>query len=294
MLLVAHRTERLVSVHRCPEDDTQHSAYPVVQTFFTELTGKDTLLIRTCKIIYVIYTFSCRHLLSYLGTELDIKTSEHSLPGVMCSSPVRHHKSVKSPLAFQDIVDQIAVVAAVSASEKVIAGHDAPCASFLHSHFKGRKIDLAESSLADLDVGLVAVTFLIVEGIMLHTGSDTVVLQTVDIRDSHLSSQERILSHIFEITSSERTSVHIDSRAEDHILLPEKSLLSESVSILLRNIPVPGRCQAGKSRECDAGVIIPTRISPVVPWHLRTHAVRAVTGPKLRDAQSLHSRERKS
>ena len=173
MLLSAHRTERLVCVHRSAECQSEHPADLLVKALLAELSGKDSLLVGLCKIICIIYAFTCRHLLADPCSELHVKSSEHSLLGVMAACPVGHHHTVKPPLPFQDVVDQIAVMAAVRASEKVVARHHAPCATFLYSHFEGRKIDLPQSTLAHLDVSLVAMPLLVVAGIVLHACAHT-------------------------------------------------------------------------------------------------------------------------
>ena len=173
MFLSAHRAERLVHVHRSAESQSEHPADLLVKTFLAELSCKNSLLIGLCKIICIIYAFTGRHLLAYPCSELHVKTSENGLLGVMAAGPVGHHHSVKAPLPFQDVIDQIAVMAAVSASEKVVARHHAPGATFLYSHFEGRKIDLPQRTLADLDVGLVTMPLLVVAGIVLHACAHT-------------------------------------------------------------------------------------------------------------------------
>ena len=173
MLLSAHRTERLVHVHCCPECQAQDTTHPVIQTFLIILSGKNTLLIWLSKIICIVYALAGRHLLADPCTELHIKTSPDSLIGVMAAGPVGHDHSVKAPLPLQDVIDQISVMTAVRASEKVVARHHAPRTTFLYGHLEGRKIYLPQRSLTDLDISLVAMPLLIVAGIMLHTRTHT-------------------------------------------------------------------------------------------------------------------------
>ena len=134
-------------------------------------------------------------------------------------------------------------------------------------------------------------TFLIVACIMLHTGSDSIALQSLDIWNSKFSGKVRVFTHILEISSAQRTPVHIHSRAKYNILFTETRLFSQSLSILTGNLPVPSSCKACQGRESHTRVVVPARIAPVVPWNFRTYAMRSVTGPQFRNSQLLHSRK---
>ena len=106
------------------------------------------------------------------------------------------------------------------------------------------------------------------------------------------SCKIRVLTHILEVTAAERAPVHVNARSENHILLPEARLFTDCRTILTGNIPVPCGCKTGQSRESHAGVIVPARISPVVPWNFRTDSVRAVACPQLRNTKLLHAGKR--
>ena len=53
---------------------------------------------------------------------------------------------------------------------------------------------------------------------------------------------------------------------------------------------IPCGSQTGQRRECDTGVIGLTSLHPLIPQHIRTHAVRTVVGPEVRESQSFHTR----
>ena len=130
---------------------------------------------------------------------------------------------------------------------------------------------------------------LVVKCIMLHANSHAILLNFLNIRHYHHTGEARVLTHIFEVASVQRSPVDIDSRSEQHILLAVAGLLSYGFAVEGGHFLAPGSGKAGKCRESDAGVIGPACLPPLVPKHFRTYAVRTVRTPEVRNSKTRHT-----
>ena len=124
---------------------------------------------------------------------------------------------------------------------------------------------------------------------MLHAGGDTVFLDTLDVRDNHLTCKIWILTHVLEVTSVERSTADIDARTEKDILLAVACLLTYAAAVKERHLLVPCSCKVYKGRECSTGVICPACLIPLIPKDFRTDAVRTVCVPYFRNAETRNT-----
>ena len=120
------------------------------------------------------------------------------------------------------------------------------------------------------------VAFLVVQSEMLEADSHAVLLNFLNIRNTHLTGKERILTHVFEVTSVVRSPVDIYARSQEDILFAVAGFLSDALSVKGRSFLVPSCCETGQCREGCAGVVCPSGLVPLVPFHFRTDAVRTV------------------
>ena len=86
----------------------------------------------------------------------------------MRATPVGHDQAGKTPLPFQDVVEQIVILAAILAAEFIVGAHDRPYATLLHSGSERRQVDLPQGALVHLDVDRTAPGFLVVGREMFH------------------------------------------------------------------------------------------------------------------------------
>ena len=135
---------------------------------------------------------------------------------------------------------------------EVVGTHDRPCATLLNCCLERRKVDFIESSVIDDSIVLMTLRLLVIERIMLHAYSDTILLNLLNIRHYHLRSKERILAHVLEVTTIKRSTVYVHARAEKHVLIAVARLLTDNLSVKSRHFLIPCSCKAGKGRESDA------------------------------------------
>ena len=180
-------------------------------------------------------------------------------------------------------------MADVLAAVAVVARHNRPGTALLHRLLEGRQIDLIQRPVVEVDIHRVTVRLLVVEAEMLDTGRNAVGLDTLDIRDDHLSGQVGILAHILEIAPAQRGAEDVDARPQQDILLPIAGFFTDRFAVEGRHIAVPGSRKAGQGREGHAGVAGPSGLAPFVPKDLGTDSVRAVGAPKLRNSQFRHA-----
>ena len=82
----------------------------------------------------------------------NVHAVRHRQVGVMHSAPVGHDQALESPFAFEDLVEQIIVFAAMLAAKLVVGAHDGQHARFLHRRAKCRQVKLAQSALVHLHI----------------------------------------------------------------------------------------------------------------------------------------------
>ena len=152
--------------------------------------------------------------------------------------------------------------------------------------FECRKIYFMEGTVVNDCIVLVAEGFLIVECIMFYTHCNSVFLNFLYIRNYHFGSEVRVLTHVLEVTAVQRGTIDVHSRTKQDVLLAEACLFTDAFAIKSRHILIPCCCKGSQCWECNAGVICPASLPPLVPEHLRTDAMRSVGSPKLRDTKT--------
>ena len=120
-----------------------------------------------------------RHL--EVGTRLDCRDV------IICAAPVRDYKSVVSPLAAEDFLEQVHALVGVLPVDLVVGSHDRPRASLGDRHLKSRQIDLPQGALVHDSVHRHAALLLGVHGKVLDAGVDALALYALHIRSGHLA-----------------------------------------------------------------------------------------------------------
>ena len=170
-------------------------------------------------------------------------------------------------------------MAAVLVFVKVIGTHDGPGTAFLHGRFEGRQVDFIEGTVVHDHIGRVAVDFVVVQGIMLHTNGHFVTLDTLDVVHGHPSGQVRVFPHILEITAAQGVAQDVQAGCQQNIFVAVAGFLSDALAVQGGHFGVPGGCQAGQGREGGAGIVRMVSLAPFVPQHVGADAVGAVGGP---------------
>ena len=137
----------------------------------------------------------------------------------------------------------------VLAVKFVIRGHDGPGSRFLDGDLEVLEVDLAEGTLADAGIVLVAVGLLVVDGVVLDGHAHVVALDTVDIGGSHLTREDRILGEILEVTAAERVAVDVHTRGKEDVHTILVDFFTHRLGYVRDEVDVPGAGKKGTHRE---------------------------------------------
>ena len=97
---------------------------------------------------------------------------------------------------------------------EIIGTHNRPCVAFFDCCTERGQIYFVKCAVIDTDIGLYAVSFMIVECEMLHTRCDTIGLHTLNIRHYHPGGKPRVFTHILKVTPIKGSTVDIDTRSQ--------------------------------------------------------------------------------
>ena len=76
-----------------------------------------------------------------------------------------------------------------------------------------------------------------------------VFLNTFYVRDNHLTCEIRVLAHILEVTSVERSAADVDARSQKDVLLAVARLFTDAAAVEEGHFLVPCRCKVDECRE---------------------------------------------
>ena len=167
----------------------------------------------------------------------------------MATAPVAHYDAVEAPFAFQNLVQHHGIVAVVLVFIEVVSTHDAPCLALGHGCLEGGQVYLVKGAVAHYHVHLVAVLFVVVQGVVFHAGGHTVLLQALHIRHHHTRGQIGVLAHIFKVAAVERGAEDVHAGPQYHVLAAVEGFLAQRLSVEQSHLWIPGGGQTGKCRE---------------------------------------------
>ena len=290
MLGRIERSERLLRIHRRAENQAQHPARLVVERRRRCLAFAQHIEIGSGQIVIVIGVAGSPAQAVGPRTKLHVETVLCGLLRVVNAAPSGDDHPVERPVAFENVVQQVLVVAAMLALIFIIGAHDRPGPALADGSFEGRQVNFVQGPVVDLDVDAVAVHLLVVQRIVLHAGGHAVLLHPLNIGNHHPRGKEGVFAHILEITAVQRRAVDVHARAQQDVLLAVAGLLADGFAVEGRHLGIPRRGEARQGRESRAGIVRPAGLLPLVPQNLGTNAVRAVGAPHLGDAQTGNAR----
>ena len=162
---MALRTEEaiwLVAVHRGAIEQTKDTTYFLVEFFHIVFTFLYKFLIGQSKVITIIGIGSPHGQTIGPRTELEVESIGDCLVGIMTSTPITDYHTIVTPILFQNLIQQNAIMTVVLVFIKVVGAHNTPCASLGNGCFEGRQINLVESTLTDDNINLMTVLFVVV------------------------------------------------------------------------------------------------------------------------------------
>ena len=278
-----------VRIHCSTEGEPQNTTYLFVQNLFVDLFVSEFDEKWCGQKIFVVGVAPTPSQSIGPGPHLHVKPIVCGLIGLMGSAPIRDHYAVKFPIPFQNVVEQVLVVAAELVFVFVVGPHDCPGTSFLYCSLEGRKIDLVQCPVIDNHIDIFAVDLLIVQSEMFDAGRYAITLYPVNIRNNHDRGKVGVFSHIFEISTVERCAVDVDTRAKQDSLVAVASLLPDGLAIGFCHIGIPGCGYASQCRKGGAGVVGPFGIVPLVPQLFHTDPMRTIGHPNFRNAETRYA-----
>ena len=99
----------------------------------------------------------------------------------VCPVPVGHDEALESPIAFQNVGQQMRVLASVRSADQVVGAHHRLHVGVFHADFEGQQIAFAGTTLVDLNIGREARGLLIVQGKVLDSGDNVLVLDRLKV-----------------------------------------------------------------------------------------------------------------
>ena len=144
----------------------------------------------------------------------------------MTATPVGDDHAVEAPVLLQDLVEHGGIMAIVLVLIEVVGTHDGPCATLLDCSLEGRQVDFMQGTVTDDDIHLMAVFLVVVQGVVFHTGSHTLRLQTFYVGHDDLGCQIGVFAHILEVTATKWGTIDIYTRAQHYALVAVKGLFA--------------------------------------------------------------------
>ena len=245
MLLSGKRAVWTIGIHCGTERETQNSAYLFIQYLFVNLFVLEFCQKWFGQEIFVVSVAPAPSQSIGPGSHLHVEAIVCSLIGVMGSAPVRYDNTVETPVSFQNIIEQILVVAAELIFVFVISPHDRPGTTFLYGSLECGQIDFMQCTIIDNYIDILAIDLLIVQSEMFDTGRYAIALHSVDIRNHHNGGEIWVLSHILKVTAIEGRAVNIDTGSEQNGFIAVAGLLSNGLTVSISHVRVPGGSQTG-------------------------------------------------
>lgn len=123
---------RFAGVHRRAENQPQHPARLVVERRRRSLALAEHIEVGGGEVIVVVGVAGTPAQTVGPRTELHVETVLGGLLRVVRAAPVGDDHAVEGPVAFQNVVQQVAVVAAMLSLVFIVGAHDGPCAALLN------------------------------------------------------------------------------------------------------------------------------------------------------------------
>ena len=205
-------TNHLLRIHRRAEDGAQHTACLLIQHAHWHLSVFQQLFERIAQIVHFIAKLALLRLAICVGAHLDVQATRGSFQTIRCTSPVADERAIPIPFLLQDTVQQLVVVTAVHTLPFVVRAHDGIDMCLLHRLLERAQINLAHRTVRHIHVDAKTIRLLVVQHEMLQTAGNAVCLCSLDVWHHHLTSQERVFTHILKRTSVQWGALDVHTR----------------------------------------------------------------------------------
>ena len=164
-------------------------------------------------------------------------------------------QTLEAPFLFQDIGDQVLVLASVLAVHLLERAHHHRHGAVLGGGLERRQGHLAQDALRHDLIEDETVGFLIVTGVVLGFCPDATLLDTVDHRWTQAGAEERVFTgEVFEGTAAPRHAVQVHARTGDELVAATGGVVAQGAA------EVDGATRVEGGRQVRAGRIDHARI----------------------------------
>ncbi len=225
-------------------DVFQHSAHVGVELFFGDISFADP-------------RDDPRHLCLIAGLHQVISGIDGFYRAFL-GAPVGHHDAVIPPFVPKDGGEQTAALLGEFPVQLVVRGHDGPWIGLFDHDLEALQIEFAKGAPAYPGIGHVAVGLGVIGSIVLGAHADPVALDAFDIGGRHFSGEQRIFGKILEVAATERITMKVHSRCQQHVDPVFFNLLSHRGRKFLDERGIPGAGHHGSHRKSGAviGVLV--------------------------------------
>ena len=164
-------------------------------------------------------------------------------------TPVSHEQALKSPLAPDNVLQQLLVFGGVTAVDTVVGSHDRSRLRLPHRNLKSLQIDLPQRPLGYGGVGCGPIKLLVVAGEMLD-GNLAAPVALYALREGRgaFSGNQGILRIVLEASAAEGIPVDVHTRPQNHGLMVSGHLDAKAVSHFFQDVQIPGLSQRNTHR----------------------------------------------
>ena len=191
----------------------------------------------------------------------EVEATDGRLDRRVRGKPVADHDAVEAPLAFENIVEEPAVLGGRrcldSVVDLVVCGHDRPDPSVPHGVLERRQVHLAHGPLVDAcDVGR-AVGLGFVAREMLDAHPDAALLGGGDEARADPAGQVRVFGVALEVPAADGGALQVHDRGEHHIRPLALRLVGDEGTEATHEVEVPRGGDGGRAGElCRRGRIV--------------------------------------
>ena len=254
-----------MTVHRRAIEKAQHPTHLVIQLLGGKHPFTYQFLVVGGQVVVVVGIRGTERQAVGPCAKLHIQAIHHRLTGIMTTTPVGNHHTIILPILFQDLIQQDIIMTVVLILVEVVRPHQAPGTTLADSSLEGRQVDLMQCPVGNDHVYLMPVFLIVVQRIVLDTGSNTLRLQTLYVGHHHTRDEEGVFTHIFKVPAAEWCTVDVHPRAEDHILATIERFLAEILTIESCHRRIPCGSQTGECREGNTRVVGLPGLLPLIP-----------------------------
>ena len=196
------------------------------------------------------------------------------------TNPIGHHDTFKAPIVAQDAGQQVAIAHRELTINLIIRCHDRPRVTLSDCNLKPTQVKLTGCPLRHSFVDAGTFSLLRIHGKVLGRHTDALALNAIYVGGGNLSRHKRILRIVFEVTSTERTTMQVHAWAKDDVATILLGFIANSLTYLRDQFRVPRRCQTSADGE-SCGII---RLSSTLASRVDTNTGRAIGEHRSRNA----------